>query len=203
VATPALAAVADPQTAKGQATRARLLAAAREEAIAEHGNVEIAAVAERAGVVPSLVHRYFGAKAGLVSALIEDFFDSFHAEVLDSDPPGEWAERERERVSRNVRFHFADPFVIVLYGRLVREPGVAQTEAVRIDGVIEAAAGHIRQGQKEGAVAPSIDPRLAGAAIFGATQRVICESLLRSPRPAEAKVAGVLWRQVSAAADLP
>jgi AcrR family transcriptional regulator len=58
----------DPVTPKGRATRERLIEAARAVAIESGGAIEVAAVAEAAGVVPSLIHRYFGSKAGLVAA---------------------------------------------------------------------------------------------------------------------------------------
>ena len=60
-----------PTTAKGHATRERLLAAARELAIASGGHVEIASVAAAAGVVPSLVHRYFGIDLDAVWSVVE------------------------------------------------------------------------------------------------------------------------------------
>ena len=127
-----------PLTSKGKATRERLLDCARQEAIATGGHLEIASVAETAGVVPSLIHRYFGSKAGLVSALIDDFFDRLHAEVLDVDldDTGDWATHELLRLRRGVQFHYADPFAVVLYAQLAREPSVAHTERTRIDTVI-------------------------------------------------------------------
>ena len=45
-----------PLTGKGKATRERLLDCARQEAVATGGHLEIASVAERAGVVPSLLN---------------------------------------------------------------------------------------------------------------------------------------------------
>lgn len=189
---------------KGEATRARLLACARDEAIRSDGHVELAAVAEAAGVVPSLVHRYFDSKAGLVSALVDDFFDRLHAEVLDVDLDREdhWALHERRRLERGVRFHYADPFAPVLYGRLSREPEVVRTEARRISTVIEHAATSIRRAQRRGELPRGIDPSLAGAAMFGAMQRVMLEVLTRSPRPREHRVVKFLWRQVAAAVSI-
>ena len=194
---------ASPLTPKGAATRARLLACARNEAIST-GHVELAAVADAAGVVPSLVYRYFDSKAGLVSALVDDFFDRLHAEVLDIDldDRGDWAAHERLRLERGVRFHYADPFAVVLYGQLSREPEVVRTEAGRIATVIEHAATSIRRAQRKGELPRGVDPSLAGAAMFGAMQRVMLEVLTRSPRPREHKVVEFLWRQVAAAVQI-
>lgn len=193
-----------PTTRKGQATRARLLLAAREEAIAGGSRIEIAQVARRADVVPSVVHRYFGSKAGLVSALIEEFFDRLHAEVLDVDldDEGDWAQQEYLRLQRGVAFHFGDPLAPVLYAQLGREPEVVQTERERIATVVDEAAANIRRGQRRGELPRGLDPELAGAAMFGAMQQVMVVALARTPRPSQRKVVGLLWRQVAAAVGL-
>ena len=189
-----------PTTPKGRATEKRLLDAAREVAIAHDGHIEIATVAQAAGVVPSLVHRYFGSKAGLVGALVDDFYDRFHTEVLDLDleAEGDWAHHERKRLELGVRFHYREPFAPVLYGVLAREPEVARRDAARIAVVVDRSARSIRRGQKMGELPVGVDPGLAGAAMFGAMQLVFVEALTRSPRPSARKVIDVLWHQVCA-----
>jgi AcrR family transcriptional regulator len=189
-----------PATPKGQATRQRLLEVARRVAIQSGGAVELARVAEAAGVVQSLVHRYFGSKAGLVSALVDDFFDRFHAEVLDVDLDelGDWARHERIRLERGVRFHYAEPFAVVVYGQLARDPEVARKEADRIAVVVGRAARSIRRAQRRGELPVGVDPGLAGAAMFGAMRLVLVEALRREPRPRPEQVIEVLWRQVAA-----
>jgi AcrR family transcriptional regulator len=193
-----------PATRKGQATRERLLQAARELAIASGGHFEIADVAKAAGVVPSLVHRYFGSKSGLVGALVDDFFDRFHAEVLDQglDAKGDWAEHERARLEAGVRFHYAEPFAVVLYGPLARDPEVARREAARIGAVVSRAARSIRKGQKAGQLPVGVDPGLAGAAMFGAMRLVMVEALTRKKRPPAQQVIDALWRQVAASVQI-
>jgi AcrR family transcriptional regulator len=194
----------EPRTDKGRATRERLIAAARELVIARDGHVEIASVAEAAGVVPSLVHRYFGTRSGLIGALLDDFFERLHAEVLDLDldDHGTWAQHERLRLEKGVRFHYADPLAVVLYTRLSRDPDVAQTERGHIDAVIAHAAANISRGQRRGELPRAVDPELAGAAMFGAMQRVMVTALGRPPRPRPERVIEVLWRQVAAAVDI-
>jgi AcrR family transcriptional regulator len=193
-----------PLTRKGAATRERLLAASRELAVASGGHFELAEVAAAAGVVPSLVHRYFGSKAGLVSALVDDFFDRFAAEVLDADldDRGAWASHERLRLEAGVRFHLREPFAAVVYGALAREPEVAQREAFRIAAVIDRAARSIRKGQKAGELPEGVDPALAGAAMFGAMRLVLFEALARRKRPSAEAVIETLWRQVAAAVQI-
>jgi AcrR family transcriptional regulator len=193
-----------PATVKGQATRRRLLDVARRVALANGGRLELAELAAAAHAVPSLVHRYFGSKSGLVSALVDDFFDRFHREVLDAelDAHGDWAVHERIRLERGVAFHYAEPFAAVLYGALVRDPEVARKEADRIAAVVERAARSIRRGQRAGDLPVGVDPRLAGAAMFGAMRLVMVEALTREPRPREGRVVEALWRQVAAAVQI-
>jgi len=193
-----------PITFKGHATRQRLLDAARERALASGGHFEVAEVAEAAGVVPSLVHRYFGSKSGLVAALVDDFFDRFHAAVLDLDldREGDWAQHERLRLEAGVRFHYREPFAVVVYGALTRDPEIARHEADRIAAVLERAARSIRKGQKAGELPAGLDPGLAGAAMFGAMRHVMVEALTRKKRPAPERVIEVLWRQVAASVQI-
>jgi AcrR family transcriptional regulator len=197
----AISTAAAPTTRKGRATRERLLRAARARALASGGHFEIAEVAADAGVVPSLVHRYFGSKAGLVGALVDDFFDRFHAAVLDLDLDrrGDWAHHERLRLEAGVRFHYGEPFAVVLYGPLARDPEVARREVDRITAVVDRAARSIRKGQRAGELPVGVDPGLAGAAMFGAMRLVMVEALTRTKRPAPEVVIDVLWRQVAAA----
>lgn len=197
-------ATTQPTTAKGHATRQRLLDVARRVALDTGGHIELAVVAEAAGVVPSLVHRYFGSKSGLVAALVNDFFDRFHSEVLDVPlDEGDWAEHERVRLERGVRFHYAEPLAAVIYGPLARDPDVARTDAARNAFVVERAARSVRKGQRRGELPVGIDPRIAGAAMFGAMRLVMVEALNRSPRPAPERVIEALWRQIAAAVGIP
>jgi AcrR family transcriptional regulator len=192
-----------PRTTKGRATRERLLDVARRLAVATDGYVELAVVAKAAGVVPSLVHRYFGSKSGLISALVDDFFDRFHREVLDAPlEEGDWAHHERQRLERGVRFHFDEPFSEVVYGALARDPDVARNEVARTAVVVERAARSIRKGQQRGELPLGVDPRFAGAAMFGAMRLVMVEALGRTPRPEPERVVEVLWRQIAAAVGI-
>jgi len=198
------AAPAPPQTPKGRATRERLLTAARELAIRSGGQVELAAVAGAAGAVPSLVHRYFGSKAGLVGALVDAFFDRFQREVFDLDlaAEGDWAHHERLRLEAGVRFHYREPFAVVLYGALARDPEVARRESARIAVIVQRAARSIRKAQRLGEIPVGVDPGLAGAAMFGAMRQVMVEALTRSRRPAPERVIDFLWRQIAASVQL-
>ena len=195
---------AEPRTHKGRATRERLLTCARDIAIANDGHIEIAWVADAAGVVPSLVNRYFGSRAGLVSALLDDFYDRLRAEVLDLDLDdlGTWVQHERLRLEKGVHFHYTDPAAAIIYTHLSREPAVALTENRHVDKVVQLAAASIRRGQKRGELSASVDPELAGAAMFGAMQRVMVTALGRRPRPRPDRIIEDFWRQDAAAVEI-
>jgi hypothetical protein len=113
-----------------------------------------------------------------------------------------WAEHERIRLEKGVRFHYTDPAASVICSRLSREPEVAVTENRHIATVIQHAAANIRRGQKRGELPKSVDPELAGAAMFGAMQRVMVAALGRKPRPRPERVVDILWRQIAAAVHL-
>jgi AcrR family transcriptional regulator len=199
-----MTAIKIPTTAKGKATREKLLQAARKLAIAENGHVELAQVARECGVVASVVHRYFGSKAGLITALVDDYYDRFHTQVLELylNDTGEWAVHERLRLKLGVRFHYQEPLSAVLHGTFVRDPVVAAKEAERIDDVIALTARGIKRAQRRGELSKTIDPELAGAAMFGAMQLVFAKALDRSKRPSPEALEALLWRQVAASVDL-
>src|SRR5687767_4080033 len=91
--------------------RDALLAAAARELVERDGVLEVGPVAARAGVSVGLIYRHFGSKAGLLAAVVGDFYVRFTNEVLELDPlPGaSWAARERRRIELAVTFHYEDP----------------------------------------------------------------------------------------------
>src|SRR5918997_4537727 len=111
--------------------RDALLAAAAEELVERRGVLEVGSVAARAGVSVGLIYKHFGSKAGLLAAVVGDFYVRFDAEVLEIDPaPGApWAERERRRTEMVVAFHYDEPLTPILLARLARDPEVAAVEA--------------------------------------------------------------------------
>lgn len=88
-------------------SREAILAAARSALEAGGGQIEMNDVARRACVSVGLAYHYFGSKAGLVSALVTDFYDRYDAVVnRHYDDTGGWAARERMRLAEAVRFLF-------------------------------------------------------------------------------------------------
>ncbi|MEE4145429.1 MAG: TetR/AcrR family transcriptional regulator [Halieaceae bacterium] len=199
-----MAVIQIPSTTKGKATRERLLAVAMEQAIASQGHVELARVARQAGVVQGVVHRYFGSKSGLISALVDDYYDRFHKQVLELylNDAGDWAVHERLRLRMGIQFHYEEPLSAVLHSTFVRDPVVARKEAQRIDGVIDLTARGIIRAQRRGELPRHIDPELAGAAMFGAMQAVLSRALNRLRRPSPEKLETILWQQVAASVGL-
>src|SRR3954452_4977145 len=143
-------AIATPQTPRGAASRARLLHAAAAELIERDGSLEVMSVAARARVSVGLIYRWFDSKAGLLAAVVDDFYDRVDGAVFDLDPvpEGTWGEGERKRTDLAVDFHYADPLAPIVLSRLAREPVVAPVEGARIDRHIQAAPRHLERGQE-------------------------------------------------------
>lgn len=186
-------------------TRRQLLDAAAQELVAGNGQLEIANVAARAGVSVGLSYHHFGSKAGLLAAVVDDFYDRYDAEVIDLNPlPGAgWAERERLRVNRLVDFLFADPLSRLVLTRLSGEPEVAAVEARRLARHIELGAVNIALAQRRGHLPAGQDPRLMIAMIMGGLRQAVGQALagrIKLPRDA---LADALWRLVAATADVP
>ncbi|MCW3000376.1 MAG: regulatory protein TetR [Solirubrobacterales bacterium] len=171
-------------TAKGAATRARLLAAASEQ-LRTDGRLEIAVVASRAGVAQSVLYRYFGGKDGLVEAVVHEFYDAYSEAVFDAplEPEATWVQRERLRLEREVHFLYAHPLGRTVTAGLLHEAAATRADAARQREQALAAARNIRHGQRTGQLDRSVDAGLAGAAIIGALRAMMSDALARDPPP--------------------
>lgn len=158
-------------------------------------------MARRAGVSVGLIYRYFGSKAGLLGAVVEDFYDRYDRDVMEPNPaPGaDWPKRERERTARAVAFHYREPLARVVLSRLHREPGVAAIEAERLARHVESAARNLTLGQERGEIPRDLDVGLAGAMVLGGIRQGLAEALGRTPPPAPEIVVEQLWRFIAAA----
>ena len=169
-------------TPKGEATRRRLLDAAATE-LAADGTAEVSSVAARAGVVPSVLYRYFDGKDGLIAAVVHDFYDQYDAEIFAAaiQPNAGWAERETERLRREITFLYAHPLGRVIAAGLLHEAAATRADVERQHRHAEAAARNIRHGQRAGELSAGIDPGLAGAATIGALRALLADALSRTP----------------------
>ena len=185
-------------TRRGAATRRRLLEAARTELVERDGALEVASVAARLPVSVGLLYRYFGSKAGLVAAVVDDFYDRLVAEVSAADAMtgADWAARERRRTELSVSFHYREPLAAVILSRLSREPTVAAVEVRRIARLVEDAARGLERGQRRGELPPDIDARTIGAMLIGGFRVAMGEALTRPVRPPQPLLVEELWRFV-------
>ena len=158
----------DHLTDKGRRTQARLLEVAGRQLL-ESGHLEVTTVAERAGVSIGLLYRYFANKDGLITALVDEFYDRYEEAVFSEIPPVDvhWSDFERERIRREVAFVFDEPLGRVIVGGPPAEPAAAHADARRLGRHIEMAARNIVHGQRRGEITVMVDPRLAAAAIIG------------------------------------
>jgi AcrR family transcriptional regulator len=179
---------------RAAATRRRLLEAAGDELIAT-GDVEVAAVARRAGTSVGLPYRYFGTRSGLMSALLEDFYERLMSETVLGHYEGTtWLERWRAQVATWVGHMYADPLAVVVLGRMVGDARVAAMEARCFKQVIDLGAKHFAAGQSEGHVAADRDPVLLAAAVVGGMRAILTIVLDQDPRPDQAVVMREVWR---------
>ena len=111
-------------------TRERLVRAAQEELIHSHGHLEMQAVAKRARVSVGLAYHHFGSKAGLIAAVVEEFYSRLDEEVFNDAclPRESWADRERRRIAAYIAFHYDHPFAPLVIGALSRAPEVLDVE---------------------------------------------------------------------------
>lgn len=184
------------RTARGDATRLRFIAAARAELLETGGTLEVAKVAARSETSPALLYRYFGAKDGLVAAVVHGFYDSYDDAVfaVPVSPELGWTERERLRLSREIDFLFEDRLAQIVMGRRMREPSAAQADAERLASQIDMAARNVAYAQRNGEVDPEVDARLVSAAFLGAFRELMAEAMSREVTPSRQYLLDTIWR---------
>ncbi|MCW2959453.1 MAG: TetR/AcrR family transcriptional regulator [Solirubrobacterales bacterium] len=188
-------------TRRGEATRSRLLEAAMAELVERDGALEVASVAARADVSVGLLYRYFGSKAGLVAAIVADFYDRSLKEIGEGDDRAlDWAARERRRTERSVAFYYREPLAPIVLTLLAREGEVAAVEARFITKLVDDAARSVQRGQRNGEIPEELDARMIGAMLIGAFRVSIAEALTRKRRPTQSALTEQMWHFVVAGA---
>jgi AcrR family transcriptional regulator len=185
-------------------SRTRIVDAARDAFVDGAGDFEMGDVAGRAGVSNGLAYHYFGSKAGLISALIADFYDRYDAIVnrrYSNDAP--WPERERLRLRRSIEFLFGDPMAPILLGRLAGSGPIVAVEAARREAIIALAERNIRRGQERGEIDHGIDAAIAAAVINGGLRQAVAMALARPEPPDAVNFTREAWGLVAGMLALP
>ncbi len=193
---------------RGGKTRLALLDAATAELMAGQGEAEMAAIAERAGVSVGLAYHHFGSKAGLIAAVVEDFYARYTDTVNARFEGPSWSEREFKRTQALVDFFLDEPFARTLLGPLGRSPDVVNAEAGCMAAMIDLSARNIASGQASGELDPDMDPMLAGAFVLGGVRQCLAVALAADAQPdrralaADAQpdrraLAGMAWRHIA------
>jgi AcrR family transcriptional regulator len=191
-----------PKMARGAAARDKLLRAAAEE-LAETGELEVAAVARRAGVSTGLPYRYFGTRSGLLIAVLDAFYQRLgEAAALRAYDAPTWAERERQRIRDWVTALYADPLAPLVLGGLVGDAEVAAANTRHLHLLIELGARNIANAQHAGELPADRDPEFLAAATLGGTNAMLSVALTRTPRPPAEEIITELWTVVAGAVGL-
>jgi AcrR family transcriptional regulator len=178
------------------ATRARILEAAINLLVEGDGNLEMSWVARAAGVSQGLAYHHFGSKEGLLSAVVEDFYDRVEASVLMArfDDYEDWALRERDRVARYIEFLLGDPLSVNVLMRFAGTPAVAVVEAKRWERLIAEGARNIAEGQTRSVITATQDSRLLAAMALGAVRAAVATEFSESTGVEPQILADEIWR---------
>jgi AcrR family transcriptional regulator len=186
------------QTDRANRSRAALIDAAAAALIAGNGTFELQDIAQRAQVSVGLAYHRFGSKAGLIAAVVDHFYDELEQAIdLGDVHETDWAVRERERLSRLVRFLYGHELATIIHSTLTRDPQVAVVEGERWHDLIAAAARNLRKGQARGQLATHHDAAVMAAAILGAVRHAVGHALAAKPRPTAAALNSQLWEFIA------
>jgi len=185
-------------------TRERLVRAAQEELIRNHGHLEMQAVARRAQVSVGLAYHHFGSKAGLIAAVVEEFYSRLDEEVFDDAcrPQESWAKRERRRIASYIAFHYDHPFAPLVIGALSRASEVLDVERAFTNRQLAGGARMIEAAQRKGIVPDHIAPHLTIALMIGGIRQALISALMSEQRPDPEKLTDEIWAFMAGALRL-
>ncbi|WP_342711909.1 TetR/AcrR family transcriptional regulator [Bradyrhizobium sp. B124] len=187
-----------------QGTRERLLAAAQRELIEGQGHLEMQAVARRAQVSVGLAYHHFGSKAGLIAAVVEDFYEHLDEAAFGGAKlaASNWADREKARIGAYVAFHYEHPFAPLVIGPLSRAPEVLDVETAFTSRQLAGGARMLEAAQRDGIVPGNLDPHLTIALMIGGIRQALIGALTADRRPDPARLTGDIWAFMAAALRL-
>lgn len=184
-------------------TRRRLIDAAFAELVEGKGDLEVARVARRADVSDGLAYYHFGHKAGLMAALVEDFYARLDDAVAAVPFEGEdWVTREHARVREFVRVLYEDPAAVLLLTHVVREPGIAVLGADRQQRMVELGARNIAAAQRAGDISSTYDPKLLVSMILAGVTAGVTQALRDRKTYTQERVFEEAWGFVIRAAGI-
>ncbi len=164
---PAAAPAARAGYAKSKDTRARILAAALEEA-SESGfhKASVAGIADRAGVAVGNVHYHFGSRQGLLrelmGSLVADLLTELHA--IDADDSVDFFERQRAAMLAYLNHLRANPTYVRLADEMKLQDPDIWREAV--NEWVKRMEARIRSGIEQGTLRAMDDDEIAVQAHF-------------------------------------
>ncbi len=178
-----------------EAARQRILAAAKALLDQGDGDFEMSWVAKAAGVSQGLAYHHFGSKEGLLSAVVNDFYDRVEDAVLMAriDDIDDWDSREQERVRRYIEFLINDPLAVKVITRLAATPAVAGVEAERWETLVATGAKNMAEGQASGAISSATDPYLLAAMTLGAVRSAVTSAFTLKQPVEAAQLADMIW----------
>jgi AcrR family transcriptional regulator len=181
-----------------------LVRAAQDELVHSHGHLEMQAVAKRARVSVGLAYHHFGSKAGLIAAVVEEFYDRLDdAAFKDVGRPADsWADRERRRIETYIAFHCDHPFAPLVIGALSRAPEVLDVERAFTSRQLAGGARMIEAAQRDGVVPDHLDPHLTIALMIGGIRQALIGALTGGQRPDPGKLTDDIWAFMAAALRL-
>lgn len=184
-------------------TKRLLIAAAGEVLVERRGDLEMADVARHAGVSTALAHYHFGNKAGLLNAVVEDFYARLDDAIIAVPYQGaRWIDRETARIRDLVHFFYDDPVALLVVGSVQNDPSLGSESIDRARRINRLGALNIAQAQKAGDIAPTLDPHLLVTMILGGVMAGLSEALTLSPLPDAESLASEICGFVARAAGV-
>lgn len=173
----------------------RLISAAQAELIRARGVLEMQAVAKRANVSVGLAYHHFGSKAGLIAAVVEQFYNRLEETAFSPSKlvSPDWAGREKERLAGYIAFHYEHPFSPLVVGALSRAAEVLDVEQAFTRRHLTAGAHNIRAGQRDGVIPADLDPRLTIALMIGGIRQALIGALTSIHRPDRTQLTEKIW----------
>ena len=186
-----------------KSTRKRLLEAARVEIVNGNGDLDVANVAKRAGVSDGLTYYHFGNKAGLINAIVNEFYHDLDDKVAGVPFDGDtWKEREKARVHAMVSLFYDDPVAMIAATRLRTDPAFTKEELQRNDRLEQLGARNIADAQRKGEIDAAHNPLMLASMLLCGVMSGVRIALTSTPPLPVATAQQSVWGFVERAVGL-